>query len=455
MPYVMGEDANEATIPPGDGAVLVLIHGTGLTAKIDLKAETGDRWWQPGSEFDRWLCARLEDRTGGRLSEDAVLRFVWSGENSEKAREKAAKALLTAILPIEASGRPITILAHSHGGNVARRACEIAVTDERSDPVQPWSVVCIGTPFFHYSLGLGLGKLALAVAALLIWAAALYWAPSWLAARISDWGPDWYRLVLGAVVLHYAIAFVNACSAAGIGRHRAQSRVHERAVFMNIHSPRDEAIALLRSFNKSLRIMRRQEAERWLDGPLGCAVIAFFLAWALGTVVALVGALAGLVRPSEFFQMLLLCIALVGGAVLLSFLYDLRNFVIDRIVTGRLRALAFGNDCNAAMTRVEAFPWPGTTQSAISLPPDVEEVADRYIAAHTGDLWRTLRSELLPGVPLLQQDAHALVERALTGDELVHTVYYRVEAFADLIAELFERRGQWRATSESRISADT
>jgi len=444
MPYIVEGKADAGAAPSGEGPVLILIHGTGATADIDLGADAGDRWWQPGSDFDRWLCAKIERQTGGSLGSDAVFRFVWSGLNSEEAREKAATALLAAIRPLEAAGRSISIIAHSHGGNVARRACEMAVLGGVPPPASPWSVVCIGTPFFHYGLFAGLLGAVFRLAALLLWAAAFYWAPPWLAVKIPDLGIDWYRIILGAVVLNYLIIFLSGCLELDPRRYLARQRFRGRALFTNLYSCRDEALALLQSLNRPVRVMRHQEAERWIGGPLGCAFIAVFLLCAAATLLVLLGNLAGVAEPGDLLDMVGLLFLLVVGAVAVSFLYEFRNFLLDLAITARLRVLAYGNDRGAPMTAVEPYPWPGAQETAVRLPTEMEEVAEAYIAERTGALWTKLRSAMAPNTTLLNQDVRTVVERALTGDELAHTVYYRIEPFADLVAALLQRSGHWR-----------
>src|SRR4051794_32781645 len=91
--------------------VVLLIHGTGATAAED----EGTRWWQRGSEFSRDLDGHLT-RWACCLSEGRLFR--WSGTNSERERQRAARDLLdTWLNRFEKEGRPYHLIGHSHGGS--------------------------------------------------------------------------------------------------------------------------------------------------------------------------------------------------------------------------------------------------------------------------------------------------------------------------------------------------
>ncbi|MGP0067947.1 MAG: hypothetical protein ACLQGP_30680 [Isosphaeraceae bacterium] len=97
----------------GRTEVVLLIHGTFATAPDD----EGPRWWQRGeSTFWDWLKERLggvaEVQPGGRL-------FRWSGDNSERERRGAGRALLDRLNALEDARIAYHLIAHSHGGSEA------------------------------------------------------------------------------------------------------------------------------------------------------------------------------------------------------------------------------------------------------------------------------------------------------------------------------------------------
>jgi pimeloyl-ACP methyl ester carboxylesterase len=121
-----GLDAPAWEIPAADvagGSAVVLIHGT----------------------FARrapWTLAdsRLSQALRGVAQ---VVRFDWSGANSMRSRRLAAEGLRTCIAELTARGvARIAIVAHSHGGNVALKACELPAT-----AANVRAIVCLATPF--------------------------------------------------------------------------------------------------------------------------------------------------------------------------------------------------------------------------------------------------------------------------------------------------------------------
>ncbi|MEO1407229.1 MAG: hypothetical protein AAFV54_12185, partial [Pseudomonadota bacterium] len=87
---------------------LITVHGTGDTEDFS----DGQKWWQRGSNCSEGVLRRLR---GGR--ETTLLPFIWDSANSQQSRVKAGNELAQTVndLPPDAS---ISILAHSHGGNV-------------------------------------------------------------------------------------------------------------------------------------------------------------------------------------------------------------------------------------------------------------------------------------------------------------------------------------------------
>ncbi len=127
-------------------AVAIMVHGTYSAASED----AGHRWWQSGSP----VALRLESLfpsciTGAGKGEV----FHWSGENSERARSKAAAKLLRHLHSLEEQGRDYHLVGHSHGGSVIWNALQLSVRVKR--PLRclvSWTTV--GTPFMqHQSRG--------------------------------------------------------------------------------------------------------------------------------------------------------------------------------------------------------------------------------------------------------------------------------------------------------------
>jgi predicted alpha/beta-hydrolase family hydrolase len=108
----------------GPRHVVVLVHGT----------------WARNAEWiaDGDLRSSLED------SGAAVLAFRWSGANTHSARRQAASELVSEMRRLHAQlpDSRLSIVAHSHGGHVAR----IAVDELEADV----GVVTLSTPFIGF-----------------------------------------------------------------------------------------------------------------------------------------------------------------------------------------------------------------------------------------------------------------------------------------------------------------
>lgn len=121
-----GEDqAAWAPVPPPGGprAAVVLIHGTFARS---------NEWTQPQAALPQALAGRA-----------TVAIFSWTDANSMRSRRIAAERLRRYVGALAAAGfGPITLIGHSHAGNIALKACEDADTARRVR-----CIVCMATPF--------------------------------------------------------------------------------------------------------------------------------------------------------------------------------------------------------------------------------------------------------------------------------------------------------------------
>ncbi len=137
-------DANSSPTRPAAShkATLVTVHGTGAG---DVTA-AGDRWWQLGSAFLNELGKRLDvDPSCVEISP-----FQWKeGPNSELARRAAGKALYERLKSYDESGVDYYVIGHSHGGSVVYTALLRSVV--KRAPLKRLKCWCtVGTPFLDY-----------------------------------------------------------------------------------------------------------------------------------------------------------------------------------------------------------------------------------------------------------------------------------------------------------------
>src|SRR3954452_3907932 len=97
-------------------------------------------WFADGSEFRNRLTAALSKR--GFSAQ--ISPFLWSGANSVRERDKAARELAEHIRAKQSDypGSTQVVIAHSHGGNVALRAL-----DQLGGRCDEIFVATIATPF--------------------------------------------------------------------------------------------------------------------------------------------------------------------------------------------------------------------------------------------------------------------------------------------------------------------
>ena len=122
-------------------ATAILVHGTFDSAPED----QGERWWQSSSPVAHQLETRLPPAV--KVARESQV-FHWSGENSERARNKAAVALLKMMKRYEVSGASYHLVGHSHGGSVIWNALKLATLNQQSlSHLRSWTTV--GTPFLQ------------------------------------------------------------------------------------------------------------------------------------------------------------------------------------------------------------------------------------------------------------------------------------------------------------------
>jgi len=440
VPYVTSRQHHLAEAQLNGSPALILVHGTGSTARLNLQASDGARWWQQGSEFDRWLCSRLRDRFGRQVSSDEVIRFVWSGLNSEHERNEAAVALLGIVSRLHRAGRPVHIIAHSHGGNVARRMLELAGSRFNQRVAAPATLTCVGTPFFHYNASVTIAHVLYSAIQCTVCIGLFFVIPR------MDWPPQLLTacvITLHAAMMIFIFRFAVSVSQVRLARNRNLRRLVERTSIVNVYSTRDEAIYLLSSLNGTIELMRRRSSFRWLSSPLG--YLTLLSIGGVASVIILLAPLAaaGLSSVRELVGALAVLGVMALIFIIISAAHRLFDNFIDRLITRRLRKAAFGDEDGAGITAVSCHPWPGTETCALPLAAEIDEAAEAYIAEHSAGAWGRLRATFAPSIPLLSQDIRRVVDDALTGDELVHTAYYRLERFADLMVTLLARSDDW------------
>ncbi|MEW4925447.1 hypothetical protein [Algibacter sp. 2305UL17-15] len=118
-----------------EGLEAFFIHGT-VIAPYGLNF--GTHMFRKGQSGVRGLTPLLGNRTSD-------VGFKWTGENSDYGRTHAGARLAEYIIDNRKPGEPISIVGHSHGGNVAIEAANILVKKHKINP-NNINIVALNTP---------------------------------------------------------------------------------------------------------------------------------------------------------------------------------------------------------------------------------------------------------------------------------------------------------------------
>jgi hypothetical protein len=91
---------------------------------------------------DQYVVKKLTPLLGNFTSNTS---FEWTGKLSDKARTSAANDLVSHILENRKKGEPISLIGHSHGGNVAIEAANILI-EKHGISADEINIVAINTP---------------------------------------------------------------------------------------------------------------------------------------------------------------------------------------------------------------------------------------------------------------------------------------------------------------------
>lgn len=126
--------------------IAIMVHGTYAGAEENC----GESWWQSGSPVGTKIQALLPSSI--RVAKESEV-FHWSGDNSERSRNKAAAKLLRHLRSLDQQGQDYHLVGHSHGGSVIWNAIQLSALLRRPlRGLKSWTT--IGTPFMqHRSCG--------------------------------------------------------------------------------------------------------------------------------------------------------------------------------------------------------------------------------------------------------------------------------------------------------------
>jgi hypothetical protein len=335
-----------------------------------------------------------------------------------------------------------------------------ALVREGADLNRLGAIISLGTPFFAYAVRrLRVRAIieilaAAAMAALTIGAIRFFIEQGQFEAK-----PLWaWTLVAwaGFAGLCAIFLFLDAISLFRKPLRGSTSTLNRKISWTNLCSRTDEAIQLLRSFDRRIRLFGR---PRKIEGGLIWAAIVFGMFVTVMTVSALWLRSTG--WDSKVADGLAAIVSLLAVMVLYRIMRFTRNHLIlggshllDGLLTARLRQLAYGEDEPCGMTGVSMIPWADHPESHVALSGPIETEMEQWIARSTAGMWSRTRQAIRPDASFLEADFRHLIEQVLTGDELSHTVYYRIASLIDVVADLLVDTGDYvRVTPRNAVQS--
>lgn len=439
----------QPAIPAGDAGgqdqypLVITVHGTFASDPGD----DGEQWWQRGSAFITALTERLADNGIARIS---VQPFHWSGLNSDHARLRAAAALAADLATVKKTGRPVAVIAHSHGGNVLMEAL---VQRRTRRPLA--AVLTLGTPFFTRRLKplptlIALFKVLLGLA---VAPAMLMYA--WFALPTALDGSRVELMVLPLAVLA-GVVWALVRGARALMRQRGAMKRARMAVapdrWLVIQSPRDEAMRLLESAVaiKPVYVTRGSAHGQWVRfgtvaGVVGTITFLYFtMSYFLAPIIEKLAKRdfgPGIVADFTFLLVIPIVFALIYGTIrLFSWICGARllSALLNVSIHGGIVGAAYGGDDAYALTGVSRTPpyLPGVREKRVAAA-NLGGIDDNAIIDAARDFYAGIVAEETTEVAFADPD---LIMKRMT-DALYHNAYMRdgdiVEAVADHLAERF------------------
>ncbi|MGE0594951.1 MAG: hypothetical protein AB7P07_01185 [Hyphomonadaceae bacterium] len=121
-------------------SIVVTVHGTNDGAAED----DGGQWWQRNSAF----CQRVQADAAAAGATLEWRPFHWDGANSDVSRRAAGKQLAETLKPLlhRRDGGAVSVIGHSHGGNVIVHALDDPFL-WRAHRCGALRIISVGTPF--------------------------------------------------------------------------------------------------------------------------------------------------------------------------------------------------------------------------------------------------------------------------------------------------------------------
>lgn len=489
------DESTEGTPPQKEGLpkaqkqVLITVHGTSAG---DEEIE-GERWWQHGSRFQNALMQRLHLHP----NEVEIVPFQWAeGRNSEVQRRVAGRELLGYLIDLEEKNCDYYLIGHSHGGSVIYNTLLLSLRKER--PLKRLKHWCtVGTPFLDYRKNRwiwqrlsGMGLTALTTILLILITVCSFYLRDWYVPYTGE-HIDLVRIyakIIGvfsvlALLIMWMIAHPLGLDVGDDGEievcfdedEKRQVEAHYGAVWSGFWHKEDEAISALSNVrNVSMPFIMPEYLQRGFSTvPLG--VILFLGVLLAYNTVSGGDWLAQIIifwsadtqeegiDPDIWVELIFTLIMFFLLAIVYRFakpvfkypfklVYWLIN-VFCRLLAHRTNALirdsirhsAWGDDLVPEDVYDIGAQPPCFSRCFMPLPGAISEELSKHSEKNAIKTLRKVRQVLGTSDPEgASRDLRAHLSESLSWQELIHTSYFDVPEFVDLMAISLNRAGLGR-----------
>lgn len=431
-----------------EGPFLVTVHGTFAGSPEVI----GAQWWQRGSAFTERLAAV---GTGGSLSL-VTLPFHWSGENSDRARLLASTRLKHLMLELESRDREFSLVAHSHGGNVALTAVDFLLR-EGITPHHLVSVATLGTPFLEMRLR-NTTRVARFFRGLLATALLFFFALTTVISVIRAASGVALLSDIAWVLAFYSLYFLASKFLPDAVDNRILGRdlwdhLNLQARTTIFRYRRDEAIDALQLISRSKGTLVSVRSARRLLAAKSRAASAYFAL--LLTVLFGIGfyrfhiignnlPLTNLVNAAHYsltvavvFFTLWFLMGIVGGQLLALLCCYPASRLANSMLVNSVRDVVFGCDGNREVAEVGAIPGK-LTATTIELENPIVEVGafgrsvEALVKSYYLDMFHG------QGFAQLRESARRFLDEVL--QSIAHCSYFHDERILASLAESVHKR---------------
>lgn len=442
---------------------LVTVHGTGAG---DVTS-SGDKWWQLGSVF----MDELQKRLSLDPTQVEIVPFQWeNGPNSESKRREAGAELAEQLHFYDQAKQDYYLIGHSHGGTVIYNALLKSVANKA--PFERLKLWCtVGTPFLDYrpntflfqrlkSIGLTIYTTGLVSLVLGIWIMLMTFFKSEFNENIVTLG---YSMTLYGVITYASLWLYERRKKSWFTKKQKQ-QVEElyRASWCGLWHKEDEAISALSNVqNISAPIIPNTFLLPVVAGfQFGLVILvglifSFDLAVNGGDLLTYFvtsedgseGFSVGGITFSIAFEILLIWIPLTWVLTkLLSLFAHLFGrplaFLLNKVVWASIQKRAWGDDLLKEDVHAISSHPPEFKHKCDFL---CDSIADPLRKHSEKNAIKTLHKvRLVLGMSEnagTTPDIRTELSDSLNWQELIHTSYFDVPAFIDLLAKSLQEAG--------------